>query len=102
MLWLNKMLYVLKILVNGEVNFLSNSNFDGQVEVIDIRNLVFSLPIKETFSYPITYTKQLKRNEGQERETNSIRIKCLSVLRLDFKKISAIDQGKLYNQFMYL
>ena len=57
MLWFNKMLHVLKTLVNGEVSFLSNSNFDGQVEVIDTRNLIPSLPIKETFSNLITYTK---------------------------------------------
>ena len=57
MLWFNKMLHVLKTLVNGEVSFLSNSNFDGQVEVIDTRNLISSLPIKETFSNLITYTK---------------------------------------------
>jgi len=55
MLWFNKKLHVLQTLVNGEVSFLSNSNFDGQVEVIDTRNLVISLPIKETFSYPIKY-----------------------------------------------
>ena len=76
MLWFNKMLPVLKTLVNGEVCFLSNSNFDGQVYVIGTRNLVISLPIKETFSHPITYT-ELKRKKGQERETNYIRIKCL-------------------------
>ena len=57
MLWFNKMLHVLKILVNGEVSFLSNSNFDGQVEIIGRRNLVLSLPIKETFNYSITETK---------------------------------------------
>ena len=57
MLWFNKKLHVLKTLVNGEVSFLSNSNFDGKVEVIDIRNLIISLPIKETFSYPIKYTE---------------------------------------------
>ena len=77
MLWFNKMLHVLKTLVNGEVSFLSNSNFDGQVEIIDTRNVVLSLPIKETFSYPIKYTEKLKRKEGQERETNPIRIKRL-------------------------
>ena len=55
MLWFNKKLHVLQTLVNGEVSFLSNSNFDGQVEVIDTRNLVIPLPIKETFSYPIKY-----------------------------------------------
>ena len=33
MLWFNKMLYVLKILVNEEVSFLNNFNFVGQVEV---------------------------------------------------------------------
>ena len=57
MLWFNKMLHILKTLVNGEVSFLSNSNFDGQVEIMGTRNLVPSLPIKETFSYPITYTE---------------------------------------------
>ena len=77
MLLFNKMLHVLKTLVNGEVSFLSNSNFDGQVEIIDTRNVVLSLPIKETFSYPIKYTEKLKRKKGQETETNSIRIKCL-------------------------
>ena len=77
MLWFNKMLHVLKTLINGKVSFLSNSNFDGQVEVIDTRNLVFLLPKKETFSYPITYTEELKRKQGQERETNPIRIKFL-------------------------
>ena len=55
MLWFKKLLYALKTLVNGEVSFISNSNFDGQVEVMGTRNLVLSLPIKETFSYPITY-----------------------------------------------
>ena len=54
MLWFNKMLHFLKTSVNGEISFLSNSNFDGQVEVIDIRNLIFSLPIKETFNYSFT------------------------------------------------
>ena len=49
------MIHALKILVNREVNFLSNSNFDGQVEDLGTRNLVLSLPVKETFSYPITY-----------------------------------------------
>ena len=47
----------LKVLVNREVNFPSNSNFDEQVEVIGTRNLVIFLPIKETFSYHITYTE---------------------------------------------
>ena len=51
------MLHVLKVLVNEEVSLLSNSNFHGQVEVIGSRNLVLSLPIKETFSYSITYTE---------------------------------------------
>ena len=55
MLWFNKMLHVLIPLVNGEVNFLNNSKFDGQVEIIDTRNLIISLPIKETFNYPIRY-----------------------------------------------
>ena len=77
MLWFKKLLYALKTLVNGEVSFISNSNFDGQVEVMGTRNLVLSLPIKETFSYPITYIEYLKRKKGQETETNSIRIKCL-------------------------
>ena len=54
MLWFNQMLHFLKTLVNGEISFLSNSNFDGQVEVIDIMNLIFSLPIKETFNYSFT------------------------------------------------
>ena len=97
MLWFNKKLHALKTLVKGEVSFLSNTNFDGQVEVMETRNLVISLPIKETFSYPIKYTEQLKRKEGLERETNSIRIKCLFILKLDLKKILAMDQGKLYN-----
>jgi len=57
MLWFDKKLHVLKILVNGEVSFLSNSNFDEQVEVICTRNLVLSLPIKESFSYPIIHTE---------------------------------------------
>ena len=52
MLWFNKMLRVLKIVVNEKVNFLSNSNFDGQVEVIDTRNLVISLPIKKNSVTP--------------------------------------------------
>ena len=64
MLWFNKMLYVLKTLINEEVSFLSNSNFDGQVEVIDTRNLVISLFIKETFSYTIKDTEYLERKEG--------------------------------------
>ena len=102
MLWFSKKLHVLKTLVKGEVSFLSNSNFDGQLEVIDTRNLVISLPIKETFSYLIKYTEQLKRKDGQEIETNSIRIKCLFIIKLDLKKISVMDQGKLYNQFVYL
>ena len=97
MLWFNKKLHVLKTLVNGEVSFLSNSNFDGQVEVIGTRNLVLSLPIKETFSYSIKYTEWLKRKKDQERENNSIKIKCLFILRLDLKKISAMDQAKFYN-----
>ena len=63
MLWFDKMLHVLKTLVNGEVSFLSN--------------LVLSLLIKETFSYPITNTEYLKIKYGQERETNPIRIKYL-------------------------
>ena len=75
MLWFNKMLHVLIPLVNGEVNFLNNSKFDGQVEIINTRNLIISLPIKETFSYPIRYTEQLKKKEDQEKETNPIRIK---------------------------
>ena len=74
MLWFNKMLHVLKTLVNGKVSFLSNSNFNGQEEVMGTRNLVLSLPIKETFSYLITYIEYLKRKKGQETETNSIRI----------------------------
>ena len=74
MLWFKKLLYALKTLVNGEVSFISNSNFDGQVEVMGTRNLVLSLPIKETFSYLITYIEYLKRKKGQETETNSIRI----------------------------
>ena len=57
MLWFNKTLLVLKTLINGEVSFLSNSNFDGQVEFIDIKNLILFLPIKETFNYSITYTE---------------------------------------------
>ena len=57
MLWFNKMLHILKTLVNREVSFLGNSNFDGQVEVIRTRNLIIFLPIKETFSYPITDTE---------------------------------------------
>ena len=77
MLWFNKMLHVLKTLVNGKVSFLSNSNFNGQEEVMGTRNLVLSLPRKEIFSYPIIYTEWLKRKEGQEREINPIRIKCL-------------------------
>ena len=77
MLWFKKLLYALKTLVNGEVSFLSNSNFNGQVEVMGTRNLVLSLPIKETFSYLITYIEYLKRKKGQETETNSIKIKCL-------------------------
>ena len=63
LLWFDKMLHVLKTLVNGEVSFLSN--------------LVISLLIKETFSYPITNTEYLKIKYGQERETNPIRIKYL-------------------------
>ena len=43
--------------------------------IIDTRNLVISLPIKETFSYPIRYTEWLKKKEDQEKETNPIRIK---------------------------
>ena len=74
MLWFNKMLHVLKTLVNGKVSFLSNSNFNGQEEVMGTRNLVLSLPIKETFGYLITYIEYLKRKKGQETETNSIRI----------------------------
>ena len=70
------MLGVLKTLFNEETNFLSNSNFDRQMEVIDTRNLVFFLPIEETFSYFITYTeKLLKKRKSQERETNPIRAK---------------------------
>ena len=57
MLWFDKMLHVLKTLANGEVSFLSNSNFDGQLEVIGTRNLILSLPIKETFKYLIIDTK---------------------------------------------
>ena len=57
MLWFNKILRVLSTLINGEVSFLSNSNFDGQVEVIDTKNLILFLPIKETFNYSITYTE---------------------------------------------
>ena len=63
MLWFNKMLHVLKTLVNGEVSFLSN--------------LVLSLLIKETFSYPITNTEYFKKKDGEEREINPIRIKYL-------------------------
>ena len=70
------------------------------MEVIGTRNLVLSLAMKETFSYSIKYTEWLKRKKDQERETNSIKIKCLFILRLDLKKISAMDQGKLYNQFV--
>ena len=77
MLWFKKLLYALKTLVNGEVSFISNSNFDGQVEVMGTRNLVLSLPIKETFNYLITYIEYLKRKKGQETETNSIIIKFL-------------------------
>ena len=70
------MLHVLKTLFNEETNFLSNSNFDRQMEVIDTRNLVFSLSIKETFSYLITYTeKLLKKRKSQKRETNPIKAK---------------------------
>ena len=70
------MLHVLKTLFNEETNFLSNSNFDRQMEIIDTRNLVFSLPIKETFSYLITYTEKLfKKRKSQERETNHIKAK---------------------------
>ena len=58
------MLHILKTFVNGEVSFLSNSNFDGQLEIIDTRNLVISLPIKETFSYSIIDTEYLKRKKG--------------------------------------
>ena len=70
------MLHVLKTLFNEETNFLSNSNFDRQMKIIDTRNLVFSLPIKETFSYLITYTEKLfKKRKSQERETNHIKAK---------------------------
>ena len=51
------MLHALKTLVNREVSFLSNSNFDGQVEVLGTRNLVLFLPVKETFNYHIIYTE---------------------------------------------
>ena len=62
-------LHILKTLVNGEVSFLSNFNFDGQLEIIGIRNLVISLPIKESFSYPITDTEYLESKKGS-RERN--------------------------------
>ena len=57
MLWFNKMLHVLKTLINREISFPSKSNFDGQLKVIDTRNLVISQPKKETSSYYITYTE---------------------------------------------
>ena len=53
----NKMLHVLRTIVNREISFLSKSNFDGQLKVIDTRNLVISQPKKETSSYHNTYTE---------------------------------------------
>ena len=38
------------------------------MEIIDTRNLVISLPIKETFNYLITYTEKLLKKEKVKRE----------------------------------
>ena len=57
MLWFNKKLHFLKILVNGEVSFLSNSNFDGQVQDIDTRIGIWSsLYLEKRYSVIPSYT----------------------------------------------